>query len=247
MENKKMKKKVSNFTLIELLVVIAIIAILASMLLPALSKARESAKRASCQANLKQLGLATYLYADSFDQMTPGSGQAVNQWAELTYIYIKQNLDLLFSSGILARNKSNASLFFCPSVKGNGSGTATYQGADCIGKIVSGSYSGTPVYPSYILRNSLFGVSGSAGEYRGFKLGSKFDAYGDGTTKEKNTSKVAYLMDTFDLDCSAYAHVYGANILYLDGSVTYMKWPRNFVPASSVKYIHMSPFDRDRN
>jgi prepilin-type N-terminal cleavage/methylation domain-containing protein/prepilin-type processing-associated H-X9-DG protein len=68
------------FTLIELLVVISIISILIALLLPALSTARESARRITCAANLKALGTVSYLYEQDYKQLPPGSNHSARNY-----------------------------------------------------------------------------------------------------------------------------------------------------------------------
>src|SRR5438045_9113804 len=85
-------RKRFGFTLIELLVVIAIIAILAAILFPVFARARENARRASCQSNMKQMGLGLLQYTQDYDEMLPfgngGASSAVG-WAGQMYPYVK--------------------------------------------------------------------------------------------------------------------------------------------------------------
>jgi prepilin-type N-terminal cleavage/methylation domain-containing protein/prepilin-type processing-associated H-X9-DG protein len=81
------------FTLIELLVVVAVIGILAAMLLPAIAGARVKAQRAKCQSNLRQIGLALYVYADDHEGWFPEtthSGPTNQSWIFTLSPYIEQ-------------------------------------------------------------------------------------------------------------------------------------------------------------
>jgi prepilin-type N-terminal cleavage/methylation domain-containing protein/prepilin-type processing-associated H-X9-DG protein len=104
-----MKNKMRGFTLIELLVVIAIIAILAAILFPVFSRAREQARKAVCMSNQKQIGMAIMMYVQDWDETYPPAHVAVEgtcipnvapkaTWRSLIYPYLK-----------------NWKVFYCPS------------------------------------------------------------------------------------------------------------------------------------
>ena len=144
-----------GFTLIELLVVIAIIAILAAILFPAFAKARESARRASCASNLKQIGISLLQYTQEYDEklvrasygIPPGDQYGDNQsyasvwkWMDAIYPYIKS--EAVFNCPSDANSNTTPYLYNQPGV-GNSTGGGTFKFGSYA--INCSAYAGPPI------------------------------------------------------------------------------------------------------
>ena len=200
-----------GFTLIELLVVIAIIAILAAILFPVFARARENARKATCQSNLKQLGTAEMMYVQDYDETyqisytipslaVPGAGGSadgsnVNWWRYELQPYIK-----------------NWRVFLCPS------------GAP----VADPSYAGNQMLTNYAMNTGIFGKSMAQVRYPA-------DLYmiADGKHWVFQAGNQGYVMAYANV-CSAGCtaanrsdnnarHMAGSNMAFADGHVKYQK------------------------
>ncbi|MEI8039986.1 MAG: prepilin-type N-terminal cleavage/methylation domain-containing protein [Verrucomicrobiota bacterium] len=133
----------TGFTLIELLVVIAIIAILAALLLPALAKAKEKAKKIGCVSNLRQIALGVNVYAtDNNDILLPA--RVIGSGSGTAYVQDAINVPAAYDTktlGLSVMQTNGSSIWACPSL--NGAGMPAYDNVN------------TP--PSWIISYQYFG------------------------------------------------------------------------------------------
>ena len=153
--------KKTAFTLIELLVVIAIIAILAAILMPALSQARERSRTSSCANHLKQIGLAYGSYIDDYNGfLVPDNpsfnGSGVNSWVTMLVFkkYLPSSNYKKKVTGLVVGTYDAVGIFRCPSaigvftnksgVSGSGASASSPAANSCYGQnTFIGSYAGT--------------------------------------------------------------------------------------------------------
>ena len=158
--------KKSAFTLIELLVVIAIIAILAAILFPVFARARENARRASCQSNLKQIGLGITQYAQDYDGWTMGSGVFVapgvyHSWPSVLFPYVKSNQLFTCPSGETEKVRRpivgpSSTYTYCGLAASDGSGTSVAYKRDDYPNGLPQAMNGTLSYSMNLIQSTTW-------------------------------------------------------------------------------------------
>ncbi len=208
------------FTLMELLVVIAIIAILAALLLPALSKAKQRAWTTSCNSNLHQIGLAMRMYADENTELYPESGGNI-YWDAVDATTKKQSW-----MQQIARYVGNTNAFNCP---GNVQLPSELQGPfnyfnSCNAAYIAAENEFAPVRSTAIMFPSAFVLGGdTAGVKGGRIIFDPLDADKDDYTQNCVGGAADDSLTEF-----WQIHSKGQNVMFADG---HSKWYKIFNPG----------------
>ena len=200
-------KRAKGFTLIELLVVIAIIAILTAILFPVFARARENARRASCQSNLKQIGLGLLQYVQDYDEKYPGEGYAdptaaadVSGWAYTIQPYVKSE-----------------QLFQCPSET-----SMPFNGAPTSLQIRAANAGFTDYY-----YNFQVGTANAASV--AYPANTVLLGDGTGSLAGANYNRTK----TDDVGSGSLRHLEGGDYAFVDGHVKWLK-PQNVLPSDNA-------------
>ena len=210
----------SAFTLIELLVVIAIIAILAAILFPVFARARENARRSSCQSNLKQIALGFIQYTQDYDERLPnvqdtgatGTARPNVSWNYFTRGATTSTFDM--AQGAVYPYIKSTQIFVCPS--------------DSVGQVSGDSYASNSCLNGATLEvvdniNLRGGKSLAAFEdtARTMMLGE--EATGEDGSLTTSTDD-GYLLKGVNFFSGR--HFEGSNLAFLDGHVKFLKVSR---------------------
>ena len=212
----------SAFTLIELLVVIAIIAILAAILFPVFARARENARRSSCQSNLKQIGLGIMQYTQDYDEYFPcGTDNYGDGWAGQIYPYVKSVQIYVCPSDATPSANVNSVVFQCSYFMNRALNT-TSTGAVSPKSLPTLNASSLTVYAGEVYKGIM---TGNTTSYPTDTYSPRADGNYQPNSTDGYRTGVMGNRGTFQngLTYTETAHFDGSNFLACDGHVKWFK------------------------
>ena len=237
-----MKNANDGFTLIELLVVIAIISILSGILFPVFARARESARRASCLSNLKQIGLGVMMYVQDYDEKyplrnfaNPAAPPEDGWWYNGSWFWENSVMPYIKSSQVFICPSSYSTVSYAPPYTGVGSDYGPYADNYGVNDVVfkskpeDGTGDGIPVSMAAVESASTTYMIMDAGFYTIGDIaarkpgGNGGQLYIPGVCKLPGAVPQTFSKAYRESDCDSGRHFGGINIAFADGHAKWVK------------------------